>query len=139
MTNDEIDKIIQQIKLESSEKEALLGFFSDHDHNHIMANKSGLELYAVEFLNAAKEIEKRDFKDGESEIFGIKPSWIQHQDNNPLAYIELTSKKRSEIVFDEKIYKSTWKDKIFSAGCIVLILFMIFLFIVGLGNFLTWF
>ncbi len=139
MTNPEIKKLIEEIELKNSKENAYFDYSFNADFGYAKGNKDGLLLYAAELLKAAKEIELRDFKEGDSEMYNPNFDWVQSQENNPFDYIQITGKTKSEINDNEEPVKDSWKDKLFGLGCFAIIIFALFLVVVGLVYFIGWF
>ena len=138
MTNPELEKLIEEIESKSSRQNAYFDYSFNADFGYAKGNKDGLLLYSVELLKAAKEIELRSFSEGDTEMYNPNFDWVQSQENNPFDYIQITRKFKSEIDV-EKPLKDSWKDKLFGLGCLALIIFTLFLAVVGLVYFIGWF
>jgi hypothetical protein len=138
MTNEDLDKIIDIIEEECSESEAYFDSEINEDFGIAKGNKSGLLLYAKEFLKAVVEIDKRKFEEGEMEVYNPDFKWIDGIDSNPFRYIQITKKLRGEIKDNKQTEKESWKSKLFRIGCVVIIIFALILTLIGFITFMKW-
>ena len=139
MTNEELDQIIEKIERECSESQAYFDAEHHPDFGFAKGNKTGLLLYAKEFLKAVREIDKRTFEEDEMEVYNPDFRWIKGVDVNPFQYIKITNKGPEEIDDKRGSLNQRWKDKLFLIGCLALLVFAVFLTIVGFATFLDWF
>jgi len=114
MTNQELDKIIKKIEHEHSKSDAYFDCEFNEDFGFAKGNKSGLLLYAKEFLKAAREIDKRKFDEGEMEVYNPDFNWIDEIDSNPFQYIKITKKK----IVERTNLKSKRKRKAGKVKCL---------------------
>ena len=138
MTNEELDKIIKKIEQEYSESDAYFDSEFNEDFGFAKGNKSGLLLYAKEFLKAVKEIDKRKFDEGEMEVYNPNFNWIDGIDSNPFQYIKITKKLSGEIKPEKETEKESWKSKLFGIGCVVSLIFIVIFSIIGMTTFFKW-
>ncbi|MGO4919076.1 hypothetical protein [Maribacter spongiicola] len=138
MTNEELDKIIKKIEQEYSESDAYFDSEFNEDFGFAKGNKSGLLLYANEFLKAVKEIDKRTFDEGEMEVYNPNFDWIVGIDSNPFQYIKITKKLSGEIKPEKQTEKESWKSKLFGIGCVVSLIFVVIFSVIGMTTFFKW-
>ena len=138
MTNENLDKIIRKIEQECSELDAYFDSEFNADFGFAKGNKSGLLLYAKEFLKAVREIDKRKFDEGDMEVYNPDFKWIDGIDSNPFRYIKITKKLRHEIIPDKQPEKENWKSKLLGIGCIAALIFILILTVVGFVTFWKW-
>ncbi len=131
MSNERIEEFLKEIELFTNKKKAYLSYSSNEDFGYAQGNKDGLLLYAAELLKAAKEIDIRKFDEGDREMFNPNFDWIEDQNDTPFAYIQITNKERSEINTLEELEIDSWKDKVFRFGCVAILIFAMFLAVVG--------
>ena len=138
MTNENLDKIIKKIEQECSESDAYFDSEFNEDFGLAKGNKSGLLLYAKEFLKAVREIDKRKFDEGDMEVYNPDFKWIDGIDSNPFRYIKITKKLRQEIKPDKPTEKENWKSKLFGIGCVATLVLILILTVVGFVTFWKW-
>ena len=140
MTDEDIKKLIDDLRSQKNYDEAYIGFFQyggGPDESYIKANRQGLELHAAELLEAALETEK-EFEIGKEKTFGLDEGISDPESDYDFDYVELKKENRNEIKpYSE--YKETWKDKVFKVGCIGIGILLIGLVIVGIFTVITWF
>lgn len=141
MTEEELKKIITQLKSRNEKNKAHFGFYQyggGPDESYIKANKQGLELFAVELLRAGIESKNREFANNKVETIGLDLDWI-HQDGDFLIdYIEITNKDRDSTNKAFPTNKESWKEKILKVGCIVIGIVVIGLIVIGFISVLSW-
>ncbi|NLT49611.1 MAG: hypothetical protein GXX85_01685 [Ignavibacteria bacterium] len=137
MNKEELTKIIDQIEDKSKSKDTTFGIFvygGGEDESYIKANKQGLELFAVNLLKAACEI---DEKSGLSENLKIpldyEADWIDKESSIFLQYVEL-SEKKPEYVKNEND-KDNWKERALRFGCLAGLFIIVSVFILGMVSF----
>lgn len=139
MTDEDIKKLIDDLRSQKNYDEAYIGFFQyggGPDESYIKANRQGLELHAAELLEAALETEK-EFEVGKEKTFGLDEGISDPESDYDFDYVELKKENRNEIKpYSE--YEETWKDKVFKVGCIGIGILLIGLVIVGIFTVITW-
>ncbi|WP_036154251.1 hypothetical protein [Maribacter forsetii] len=138
MTNEELDKIIKKIEHEYSKSEAYFDSEFNEDFGFAKGNKSGLLLYAKEFLKAVREIDKRKFDEGEMEVYNPDFDWIDGIDSNPFQYIKITKKNSGKIKPKKQRENESWKSKMLGIGCVVSLVFVVIFSIIGMITFFKW-
>lgn len=139
MEKKELEDIIEKLELNVSKENGTFGLYyvDGEDACHIKANKDGFELFAIELLKAAKDIENViENKEKNYIDFGFNRKWIQG--DVIIAYIKPILEKRVEIIA-EKAYVPAIKDDLFNFGCFALIGILILSLIVGVYTIITWF
>ncbi|MDB2385404.1 hypothetical protein N9V96_02915 [Polaribacter sp.] len=142
MTNKELKNIISKIEESNKKEDALFGFYhqdGDENNTHIQANKQGLELFSAELLKARLEIENRNFENGNIEYLQMSIDWT---DSNADFYFDnLATTKNIKTENEESFskYQENWKDKLFGYLIFGIIVFLIFMLVVGIITTLFWF
>jgi len=140
LEKDDLQSIIDQIESNTSKDDAYFGIFEyggGPDESCIRANRSGLELYAVNLLKASRDFDEiiKD-KDREPNYLNLNDTWIDNSSQTMIQYIDPV------VHFDKKVnedsYKETWKDKSIKTGCIVGITIVAASIIIGLITMISW-
>lgn len=139
MHKEGLDEIIRKIEGMNSREDAYFSSSYNDEFSYAKGNKDGLILYALEFLKAAKSIENRNFEQGDTEMYNPNFSFIKDHDETQFEYIQVTNKVSSEILKQKINSTKNWKDKAFGLGCAILLIFGLFMIMVGLFNFISWF
>ena len=140
MTQDELQKIIDQLEEQTSKDKATFGIFQyggGSDESFIQADKEGLKLFALGLLKAASKTNEI-IADKEKNIIPIpfEESWINEQSDTAIQYIEPVDKRLDSK--EVKKYKETIAAKLLPYGCIVGLLIIVIAFIVGLVTLIRW-
>jgi len=139
MYSEEHDKLIEQLRLNVHQEDAIFGIFQyggGTDECYIRANKEGLQLYALELLIAAQKAEEV-FEDPKTNIIPVKyeESWIDQHSDVFLQYVEPVGKRA---IFPYEEEKSTVSDKLLSSGCVLFLIFILLSVIVGAASIFKW-
>jgi hypothetical protein len=140
MTDEEIRKLIDELRNRNKYDEAYIGFFEyggGPDESFIKANRQGLELHAADLLEAALETDS-EFGSVKSKNFGLDEKIADEQSDFIFNYIELYKEKRNEIKPNIE-YKETWKGKAYKFGCFSIGVLFVVLMIIGFITVFTWF
>jgi len=137
LEKEELNIIIEKIDNNNSKEKAFFGVHSmeNGDEVYIKANKSGLELFAVELLKASIKSDEI-IADSEKSIITFDPQekWITG--NIWIGYIEPKIEDRIDI--KEELIKITWKDKIVEYSCLTIIGIGILIFVAGIFAVVSW-
>ena len=138
MEKAELGKIIEKIKSENSKENAFFGiYYLNNEEDYVIkANKSGLELFAIELLEASNKFDEI-IEDKEKTIIPFNPNekWIIG--DVLISYIEPYFENRIDV--KEKVYIQSWKETLIKyCFCGILILLILF-FVVGLKTVFNWF
>ena len=131
LEKEELNKIIEKIENENPKEKAFFGIHSTEngDEVYIKANKSGLELFAVELLKASRK-SNEIIENSEKNIIPLNSEEKWLTGDIWIGYIE--PKLEDRIDLKEEPYKKTWKDKIVEYGCFTIIGIGILIFIAGI-------
>jgi hypothetical protein len=103
----------------------------------IRANKEGLELFALELLKSAREIENV-LSDPEKNIipFDYDEDWVDENSDTFIQYIEPIADKQK--LKPKSEYKSTFVDKLMPFGCGLIAIILVISVMVGLVTVFNW-
>lgn len=140
MTQDELQKIIEQLEGQISKGNATFGIFQyggGSDENYIQANKEGLQLFALELLKVSDKANET-LDDKEEDIIPIvfEESWIDEQSDTMIQYVQPVSKRST--AKDESKYKETIVGKLLPYGCLAGLIIIIIAVIIGLQTLIKW-
>ena len=136
--NDDIERLVARLESEVPEEEAYFAIFeisNETERSSIQANAHGLQRFAAELLKASLKVDEVLAKEEQSTIpIGPGESEWTHGD----IFIDCIEPvaERPEVVVEP--YEETWQDKAISFGCLALVLFIVFLTIVGVITVIRW-
>ncbi|MEM6516739.1 MAG: hypothetical protein AAF688_11200 [Bacteroidota bacterium] len=141
MTDDQLKDIVNQLENRNEKDKAFFGFYQysgTPEESCIKANRHGLELFAVELINAGLKSETLKFEERDIETVSLNTDWADEDADFFFDFIEVTNKDKvsSENTFPNT--QETWKDKVIIVGLLAFGLVLIALMLVGLGTVLTW-
>lgn len=139
MTNEELKIIVDKLKVDNPAEDATFGvyFHGDLKEGYIKANKSGLQLFAVELLEASIEGDAiiRN-KENRSIPLADETEWVDMDSDILLQYVEpLGGTRKKPVVVSGK--NSGSKNDLFRVGCTFLLIFLFICFCLGLGKMWT--
>lgn len=131
MTDEEIKRVIDQLKTDNPETDALfdINFYGGGpDESFIKANKQGLQLFAAELLQGSIE-SKKIIEDKEKNIIPLNHTneWVNG--DVLIDYIEPTFATRQKP--EEPKKKNKLKHKLIGIGLSIFLLFLVICLIVG--------
>lgn len=135
MTNEELQKIIEQFDEDELKKLGVFGIYQyggGPEESFIKANKEGLELYALELLKCARETESILNNDNKRKLYSldIEADFIDQNSQVFIHYIEPIAEKQN---IDHSVYhKSTVMDKLLPFGCLIIFIIILISIVVGL-------
>lgn len=141
MTNEELQKIIDQFDEEALKHKGIFGisqYGGGSEESFISANKEGLELFALELLKSARDTESL-FAESENKFFSLNPEekWIDQESDTFIHYIEPLSDN-----FDRKPrteQKTTFAQRILPIGCgLLVVIVLLITIIVGALTLVGW-
>ena len=134
----ELVKIIEKIKSENSKEKAFFGiYYLNNEEDYIIkANKSGLELFAIELLEASNKFDEI-IEHKEKTIIPFNPNekWIIG--DVFISYIEPYFENRIDV--KEKVYIQSWKEKVIQHCFYSILILIVLFFVVGLKTVFNWF
>lgn len=141
MTNEELQKIIDQFDEEALKHKSIFGisqYGGGSEESFISANKEGLELFALELLKSARDTENL-LGQSENKFFSLNPEeeWIDQDSDTFIHYIEPLSDK-----FDRKAkteYEASLGDRLVPIGCGIIAIVLLISLIVGAVTIYGWF
>lgn len=140
LTKEELQKIIDQFDEVELKQQGILGisqYGGGSDENFVRANKEGLELFALELLKSAQEIESV-LSDPEKNIipFEYEEDWVDENSDIFIQYIEPIADKQK--LKPKSEYKSTFLDKLMPLGCGLIAIILLISVVVGLVTIINW-
>ena len=139
MESNQLQLIITQLESNLQKKEAYFQVSEYSSEGNIKANKDGLMQAAVDLLKATNEFNVRQFENGKEEFYLLDNEWEAGDHHSIFKYIELINKSKTELnLIDSEDINETWQDKILPVGCIILIIFGLFLLLTGFGTVMSW-
>lgn len=141
MEKQKLQYIIDEFDEAELKQKAFLGIYADEeeqDGSYIAANKEGLTLFALQFLKASTKAEEALIKFEMSRRFPFNDNeeWYDKDCDTHINYIQLIEEKSKQT--PQKEYKETFSDKIYSYGCIFLIILIIIATITGFITIFQW-
>lgn len=140
MTQEKLQKIIEELEVEVAKDKATFGIFQyggGSDESFIKADKGGLMLFALEILKAANKYDIT-LNDKNKNIIPIKfkESWFSDQSDTVVQYIEPVNERLP----NEKPvnHKDTIFDKLLPFGCYAVLIFLVATLLVGLWTLVKW-
>ncbi|WP_298952038.1 hypothetical protein [uncultured Nonlabens sp.] len=133
MEEEELKKIVQDLRTHNLEKDAFFGFIQyggGPDESCIKANKEGIRLYAAELLAASVKIPEKN-------SIGLQTEWTYDNGDFFFDYIEISEKIENQEE-QEARKNNWWLNKLFTVGCISVIAALIIFIIVGGYTVLNW-
>lgn len=141
LTKEELQKIIDQFDEGELKRQGIFGisqFGGGSDESFISANKEGLELFALELLKSAREIENV-LSDPEKSIipFGYDEDWVDENSDTFIHYVKPSADKQK---LDPKSeYISTFVEKLLMQfGCGLIAIILVISLVVGLVTVFNW-
>lgn len=138
MTKEELQEIVTRLKATNTKEDAYFGIFSyggGPDESFIKANRQGLELFAAEILEASM-LTGEIVNDGQKNLHPLRydEEWIDGE--TIVQYVEpfLESRENRK----EEAYTQSWRDKMFTGGCVLLVVLGVIVFITGLITAVRW-
>ena len=140
LTKEELQKIIDQFDEDELKRQGIFGisqYGGGSDESFVRANKEGLELFALELLKSAKEIENV-LSDPEKNIipFAYNEDWVDENSDTFIQYIEPIAEKQN--LKPKSEYKSTLVDKVMPFGCGFIAIILLISVVVGLVTVIKW-
>ena len=141
LTKEELQKIIDQFDEEELKRLGIFGILQyggGSDESFIRANKEGLEIFALELLKSARDTEAT-LADSEKKLitnFNYDEEWIDENSDTFINYIEPIADKQKSKPKSE--YESTFADKLIPFGCVLVAIFLVISFLVGLVTIFKW-
>lgn len=142
MTNEELQKIIDQFDEEALKRNGIFGisqYGGGSEESFISANKEGLELFALQLLKSARDTENL-LGQSENKYYSLSPEeeWIDQDSDTFIHYIEPLSDKFERKLITEQ--KASFVERIVPIGCgLLLVIFLLISFIVGSVTIVAWF
>jgi hypothetical protein len=135
---EELERIISQLEISNSNEGAIFEinrYGGGPEESYAKANRSGLELFAVQLLTASKNSDQV-LKEAKKPIITVDypEDWIQGE--TVVQYIEIIPEDYQEV--NEEISSSSLVDKIIPAGCIAILVFAIISGVVGAVTIFKW-
>ncbi|MGK0387680.1 MAG: hypothetical protein ACI94Y_000406 [Maribacter sp.] len=138
MNKNDLKEIIDKIESSNSTETAFMAihqYGGGPDESFAKANKEGLELFALQFLKASRDIEEViENPNQDVIILDYEGDWIEGEIF--IHHIEPINKDRKLII--EENYKETFLDKLIPFGCFLIIGLIVFSIIVGLATIAKW-
>lgn len=140
-TKEDLQKIIDQFD-ESELKER--GFFGisqyggGSDESFIRANKEGLELFALELLKSARDMEDILSNKEKKEIWFDDIDWFDENSDTFIHYIEPVAYNK-RLKKESTIELPTFIDKLIPYGCGFIFLVLLLSILVGVSTMFKWF
>ncbi len=140
LTKEELQKIIAQFDEDELKRQGIFGisqYGGGSDESFVRANKEGLELFALELLKSAREIESV-LSDPEKNIipFDYDEDWVDENSDTFIQYIEPIADKQK--LKPKSEYKSTFVDKLMPFGCGLIAIILVISVVVGLVTVFNW-
>ena len=140
LTKEELEKIIDQFDEDELKRQGIFGisqYGGGSDESFIKANKEGLELFALELLKSAIEIENV-LSDPEKNIipFDYDDDWVDENSDTFIQYVEPIADKQK--LKPKSEYKSTFVDKLMPFGCGLIAIILVISVGVGLVTVFNW-
>jgi hypothetical protein len=140
MTKEELQEIIGRFNEEELKQLGLFGIFQyggGSDESFIRANKEGLELFTLQLLKSARDIELiLADKKKRSIPFEDHENWVDENSDIFIHYVEpLADKQMLKLKLDRKL---TFVDRISLLGCGLIGIILIISVIVGLVAIFKW-
>jgi hypothetical protein len=140
LTKEELQKIIDQFDEDELKRHGIFGisqYGGGSDESFVRANKEGLELFALELLKSAREIENV-LSDPEKNIipFDYDEDWLDENSDTFIHYIEPIADKQK--LKPKSEYKSTFVDKLMPFGCVLIAIVLVISVAVGLVTVFNW-
>ncbi|HUC79628.1 MAG TPA: hypothetical protein VMR70_01880 [Flavisolibacter sp.] len=139
MTKQELQDFISKLEPAVSKDTALFEIYQyggGPDESFIKANPDGLQLFAIELLNASLRVEET-IKDSAKNTIDIEHEKMLQNGDIGIHYIELTLEER-QTALERLPDKQTWKDTLTKGGCISIAVVLVIATIVGLISILKW-
>ncbi len=141
LTKEELQKIIDQFDELELKRQGIFGisqYGGGPDESFIRANKEGLELFALQLLKAAKDLEETIANPEKNVIinFGYDEEWIDENGDTFIHYIEPIADKQK--ITPKPEHKSTFVDKLMPYGCGLLAIILVISFVVGVVAVFKW-
>ena len=140
LTKEELQKIIDQFDEVELKRQGIFGisqYGGGSDESFVRANKEGLELFALELLKSAQEVESV-LSDPEKNIipFEYDEDWVDENSDTFIQYIEPIADKQK--LKPKSEYKSTFVDKLMPFGCGLIAIILVISVVVGLVTVFNW-
>lgn len=140
MTQDELQKIIEELEARVSKDKATFGIFQyggGPDESFIKADKEGLKLFALELLKAANK-SNDILEDKEKNVIPIEldESWVNEQSDTVIQYVEPVAER---LPSEKPVkHKTTFFDKLLPFGCFTVLTILLAALLVGLWTLAKW-
>lgn len=141
MTKEDLQKIIDQFNKEELKQDGIFGisqYGGGSNESFIRANKEGLELFALELLKSARDIEAT-LSDKEKCLmpFVYDENWVDENSETFIHYIEPLADKQT---LKQKVdHKLRFADRLGLFGCLIFALVLVGSILVGFFTILGWF
>jgi len=140
LTKEELQKIIDQFDEEELKRQGIFGitqYGGGSDESFIRANKEGLELFAIQLLKSARDVEKVLSDPGENIIpFEYDENWVDENCDTFIHYIEPIAEKQK--LKPKSEYRPTLADKLVPFGCGFILIILVISIFVGLVTLYNW-
>lgn len=140
LTKEELQKIIDQFNEKELKSLGVFGIFryrDNYDESFLKANKEGLELFALQLLKSARDIETI-LSDTTKNIIPLEynEDWMDENSDIFIQYIEPVA-DRQKLKYKSE-YKSTFTDKLIFCGCGLIVFILLISVIVGFITLISW-
>jgi hypothetical protein len=132
----DLQHIIEQFEVDEKafSKEGIFGIYIQDPSSMesiLRANKAGLQIFALELLKAARDLEDTlDFSEENVIPLDVNADWIDENSDTFIGYIELLAGKQK--LKPKKEYKETLRDKLIPFGCGIALIVLAIATVVGL-------
>ncbi|MCC6371298.1 MAG: hypothetical protein IT236_09865 [Bacteroidia bacterium] len=141
MTDEELKTIINKLDTKHKKAEAIFGIFQyggGPEECFIRANKSGLQIFAAELLQASVD-SKSIIEDTKKKVILLDQDaeWLDDNADVCLQYIEPMDGSRQESLKILNENDSSMQAEVFKIGCILLAVFLFACLCLGIGKMWT--
>ncbi len=140
LTKEELQKIIDHFDSDELKRQGIFGisqYGGGPDESFIRANKEGLELFALELLKSARDIEIVLIDPKKNVIpFEYDEDWVDENSDTLIQYIQPIAEKQK--LKPKLEYKSTFVDNLIPWGCGLVVIILVISVLVGLITIINW-
>lgn len=140
LNKEELQQLIDQFDEQELKQHGIFNisqYGGGSDESFIKANKEGLELFALQLLKSARDIEDVLANTGQKIIpFDHEGGWMEENSNTFIQYIEPVASKQKLIARSDN--KSSLTDKLMPYGCGLIALILAASVVTGLITILRW-
>jgi hypothetical protein len=139
-----VKKFLDSLDKEALETDAYFGirqYGGGADESFIYANKDGLLRYSISLLEGYLQVDEVIERSDESIISfpnSDEADWLDVYGNTLVDYIQLTTKKKSELLKTNGSVESNWKDEILRYLMAGIIIGVLVLAIIGFIALISW-